>query len=162
MNSGESAGLTKLSEWAIFFAISRGTFSKACSGAAVAAAGEVHGPTRHDEIELAEAILTGIERRPTQSFGSYFGPNGGSCALGARTKASTCCRPTRTTPCHGVSIGSSIAWRTRRAVTGGLQEADSDRRVIVHLNDDHEWTREMVAAWLREIQSRRVKSWPDG
>ncbi len=36
-----------------------------------------------DERELADAILSGTHRRPAQSFGSYFGPEGGSCALGA-------------------------------------------------------------------------------
>src|SRR6187200_904579 len=38
---------------------------------------------REDEQELAQAILTGAERRGKQSFGTYFGPEGGSCALGA-------------------------------------------------------------------------------
>ena len=86
------------------------------------------GPTRHDEIELADAILTGIKRRPTQSFGSYFGPNGGSCALGAAYEGVYLLPKTRTTPCLDGLIGSSIAWRTLAPVPGGLQEADSDWR----------------------------------
>ena len=33
--------------------------------------------------DLAQAIMTGVGRRPVQSFGEYFGENGGSDALGA-------------------------------------------------------------------------------
>ena len=39
----------------------------------------------HNEeaADLARAIMTGVERRPVQSFVEYFGENGGSDALGA-------------------------------------------------------------------------------
>jgi hypothetical protein len=39
--------------------------------------------SRDDVQDLADAILLGVERREQQSFGTYFGPEGGSCALGA-------------------------------------------------------------------------------
>ena len=39
--------------------------------------------SRDEAADLAAAILTGIRRRPVQSFGEYFGENGGSDALGA-------------------------------------------------------------------------------
>ena len=38
---------------------------------------------REEAVDLAQAIMTGISRRPVQSFGEYFGENGGSDALGA-------------------------------------------------------------------------------
>jgi hypothetical protein len=38
---------------------------------------------REEAADLAEAIMTGVSRRPVQSFGEYFGENGGSDALGA-------------------------------------------------------------------------------
>lgn len=38
---------------------------------------------RHDEAELAEAILHGVVGRPEQAFGNYFEGRRASCALGA-------------------------------------------------------------------------------
>ena len=39
---------------------------------------------RDDEAaDLAQAIMRGVNRRPVQSFGEYFGEDGGSDALGA-------------------------------------------------------------------------------
>jgi len=38
---------------------------------------------RNDEQELGEAINLGTQRRPRQSFGSYFEGRQASCALGA-------------------------------------------------------------------------------
>ena len=51
------------------------------------ASGKPRYPTRaevkHDEVELAEAILHGAVYRPAQAFGHYFEGRGASCALGA-------------------------------------------------------------------------------
>ena len=108
------------------------------------------GPTKHDEIELAEAILTGVKRRPTQSFGSYFGPNGGSCALGAAYEG-----------VYLLPVDAHDAMPRRldrffeclenvsRRCPAGCKNQIPIGAMIVHLNDDHEWTREQVAAWLR-------------
>jgi len=108
------------------------------------------GPTKHDEIELAEAILTGVKRRPTQSFGSYFGPNGGSCALGAAYEG-----------VYLLPVDAHDAMPRRldrffeclenvsRRCPAGCKKQIPIGAMIVHLNDDHEWTREQVAAWLR-------------
>lgn len=108
------------------------------------------GPTRHDEIELAEAILTGIKRRPTQSFGSYFGPNGGSCALGAAYEG-VYLLPTDAhdaMPRRLDRFFDCLENASRRCPAGCKKQIPIGA-MIVHLNDDHEWTREMVAAWLR-------------
>ena len=108
------------------------------------------GPTRHDEIELAEAILTGIKRRPTQSFGSYFGPNGGSCALGAAYEG-VYLLPTDAHDAMPRRLDRffDCLEKTSRRCPAGCKKQIPIGAMIVHLNDDHEWTREMVAAWLR-------------
>ena len=108
------------------------------------------GPTRHDEIELAEAILTGIKRRPTQSFGSYFGPNGGSCALGAAYEG-VYLLPTDAHDAMPRRLDRffDCLENTSRRCPAGCKKQIPIGALIVHLNDDHEWTREQVAAWLR-------------
>ncbi len=106
-------------------------------------------PTKDDEAALAEAILTGARRRPSQSFGSYFGPEGGSCALGAAYE--------------GVYLlpedaHDAIPQRLDRFFDcleniskhcpAGCRKQIPIGAMIVHLNDDHHWTREQVASWL--------------
>jgi hypothetical protein len=105
--------------------------------------------SREGERELAEAILTGAKRRPEQSFGSYFGPEGGSCALGAAFEGiyllpadahdAVPKRMDRFFDClEGVS----------RRCPAGCKKHIPIGAMIVHLNDDHLWTREQIAHWL--------------
>ena len=54
---------------------------------------------------------------------------------------------------------------TSRRCPAGCKKQIPIGALIVHLNDDHEWTREQVAAWLREdpipharIQTNRRRS----
>jgi hypothetical protein len=105
---------------------------------------------REDEEELAEAILTGAERRPRQSFGTYFGPEGGSCALGAaydgvyrlpETVRGT--HPTR------MDRFFHCLENVSKRCPAGCRKQVPIAALIVHLNDDHRWTREQIAAWLR-------------
>ena len=53
----------------------------------VSSGGKLRYPTRaevrHDEVELAKAILNGAHARPDQAFGEYFQGRRASCALGA-------------------------------------------------------------------------------
>jgi hypothetical protein len=105
----------------------------------------------HDEKELAAFIRDGAKRRPNQSFGEYFSGKDASCALGAAYEAmyplpdeATGKRPTRdldwffdcldtVKPCPG---GDGCKKRIFLAA------------LLVHLNDDHRWTRDQIANWL--------------
>jgi hypothetical protein len=105
---------------------------------------------REDEEELAEAILTGAERRPRQSFGTYFGPEGGSCALGAAydgvyrlPEAVRGTHPTR------MDRFFHCLENVSKRCPAGCRKQVPIAALIVHLNDDHRWTREQIAAWLR-------------
>lgn len=103
----------------------------------------------HDEVELAEAILSGARRRPKQSFGTYFDTQGGSCALGAayegiyrlpRNMADA-------TPRRLDRFFHCLENVSRRCPAGCRKQIPIGA-MIVHLNDDHQWTREQIADWL--------------
>jgi len=111
---------------------------------------EVPPREHHDERELAEYIRVGMKRRPDQAFGDYYEGQTASCALGAAYEAMYRLpneaggqRPTRdldwffdcldtVKPCPGDAC-------KKRLYLAAL---------LVHLNDDHRWSREHIADWL--------------
>lgn len=102
-----------------------------------------------DEAELAEAILIGTHRRPVQAFGTYFG-KGSSCALGAAYEGvyllprdSTDVMPRR------LDRFFHCLENVSRRCPAGCRKQIPVAAMIVHLNDDHRWSRERVARWLR-------------
>ena len=104
---------------------------------------------RHEETELAAAILHGVGSRPLQSFGHYFQGRRASCALGAAyegmyrlPREAESIRPrhlTRLFECLEDSIRSCPEGCRKRLPLGAM---------ILHLNDDHQWTRERIAEWV--------------
>jgi len=111
---------------------------------------ENSGKPHHGERELAEYIRNGMKRRPEQAFGDYYTGENASCALGAAYEAmyrlpadAKGQHPTRdldwffdcldtVKPCPGEAC-------KKRLYLAAL---------LVHLNDDHRWTREQIASWL--------------
>jgi len=99
-------------------------------------------------IPISEAILCGCVLAPKQKFGSYFGDgdeplSGSACVLGAyflgagteRLEAGHCLK---VLDCYCPSC-----------CTHGSTVAD----IFIHLNDDHHWSRERIAAWYhREFE----------
>ena len=109
-----------------------------------------------DERQLATAIRLGAARRP-QCFGSYFDERGGSCALGAAYDGMyelprQAREPGEIVPRHLERLFHCLEDVVKRCpeVANGV----SCRKrlplgaMIVHLNDDHGWTREQIAEWL--------------
>ena len=104
---------------------------------------------RHDEAELAEAILHGSLSRPQQSFGHYYEGRRASCALGAAyegmyrlPREAQEIRPrhlARLFECLENSLRSCPEGCKKRLALGAM---------ILHLNDDHHWTREKIAEWV--------------
>jgi hypothetical protein len=125
----------------------------------VAHAGEeIMDTVQNDERELADAILEGAKRRP-QAFGSYFTWEGGSCALGAAFEGIH----------HLPEVIGPLHPRLERlfhclediirACPVGCKKKLPLASLIVHLNDDHLWTREQIAEWLKqEDPSERVRT----
>jgi hypothetical protein len=111
-----------------------------------------------DQRELAKAIRLGAARRP-QCFGSYFDERGGSCALGAaydgmyempREKR----EPGEVVPRNLERLFHCLEDIVKQCpIRPNVGEAACRKRLplgamIVHLNDDHGWTREHIAEWL--------------
>jgi hypothetical protein len=106
-------------------------------------------PARHDEQELAAAIRLGAERRPVQAYGSYFVGPRSSCALGAAyegiyrlPKQAESLRPQR------LDRLFDCLENTIRACPEGCRKRLPLGPLIVHLNDDHLWSRERIATWV--------------
>jgi hypothetical protein len=123
---------------------------------------------REDEEELAEAILSGAERRPRQSFGTYFGPEGGSCALGAAYDG-VYRLPESVRGTHPTRMDRFFHCleNVSKRCPAGCRKKVPIAALIVHLNDDHRWTREQIADWLRgapprpNAEARGAESKPD-
>ena len=109
---------------------------------------------REDAAELAQAIMTGVSRRPVQSFGEYFGEDGGSDALGAAYEG-IFLLPRDVRGFH------PRVWRlfdflesSARHCPAGCHKYLPIAALMVHLNDDHQWSRERIAEWIRGEASR--------
>ena len=105
---------------------------------------------REEAADLADAIMNGVSRRPVQSFGEYFGENGGSDALGAAYDGIF----HLPRDIHGYH---PRVWRlfdflesSGRWCPGGCHKFLPIAALMVHLNDDHLWSREQIADWVRE------------
>jgi hypothetical protein len=106
----------------------------------------------HGEKELAEFIRAGAKRRPDQAFGDYYRGRSASCALGAAYEGmyrlpqqATGVRPTKDLEWFFDCLEGSVR---RCPGGGGCKKTLSLAAILVHLNDDHKWTREQIASWL--------------
>lgn len=104
-----------------------------------------------EQKELADFIRAGSTRGP-QCFGSYFDEKGGSCALGA-VYDGVYHLPRK----HGKLVPDHLErlFRCLDEVTKRCPHEKCAKRLplaplIVHLNDDHRWTREQIADWLTQ------------
>ena len=113
------------------------------------AAVEAHS-AHQGEKQLASFIRDGIRRRPDQAFGDYYKGRSASCALGAAYEAMYRLpddaggqRPTR-----------DLDWffdcldKVKACPAEGCKKRLFLAALMVHLNDDHRWTRDEVATWL--------------
>ena len=104
-----------------------------------------------DQRELAKAIRLGSARRP-QCFGSYFDERGGSCALGAAYDGMYEMPRESREPGEIVPRNLERLFHCLEDVVKQCPEVCRKRlplgAMIVHLNDDHGWTREHIAEWL--------------
>lgn len=113
-------------------------------------------------MKLSEAIRLGAMMKP-QAFGALY-DNGATCALGAAgdamgildrnrndwipgsTEKVWWWRPVATAealcPSCGQRARNSYGWITSSTVED----------VIVHLNNDHRWTRERIADWVESVE----------
>ena len=109
----------------------------------------------HGERELAAFIRAGAERRPEQAYGDYYRGTHASCALGAAYEgmyrlptdvAGT--RPTKDLEWFFDCLEGSV----RRCPAEACAKTLSLASILVHLNDDHRWSREEIAGWLDTLK----------
>ncbi len=117
----------------------------------------------HGERELASFIREGAERRPDQAFGDYYRGQRASCALGAAYEGMYRL-PREVTGLHPTK---DLEWffdcleGTVRACPGeSCKKKLVLAAIIVHLNDDHRWSREQIATWLESINGTRKPNEP--
>ena len=112
-----------------------------------------HQVPRTDQLELADAIAAGARRRPTQAFGEYFSDAGGSCALGAAYEGAYAL-PKDPHEAHAIRPRMERLFdcleNVRRRCPVGCKKRLPLNAIILHLNDDHHWTREQIVEWLRQ------------
>jgi len=104
-----------------------------------------------EQKELAEFIRAGSQRGP-QCFGSYFDEKGGSCALGAVYEGVYHLPRThgKLIPDHLERLFRCLDEMTKRCPHENCNKRLPLAPMIVHLNDDHRWTREQIADWLSQ------------
>jgi hypothetical protein len=104
----------------------------------------------HGERELAEYIRAGTKRRTEQAFGDYYDGQNASSALGAAYEAMY----RLPTDADGKRPTRDLDWffdclDTVKPCPGdGCKKRLFLAALLVHLNDDHRWTREQIANWL--------------
>jgi hypothetical protein len=101
-------------------------------------------------MKLSELMRLGSMLRP-QGFGKLMTSDGRSCAFGAAMEV----LGKDTNPGHLEELWEIFDWTDegasrdcpaacgRKGIPGGL---------ILHLNDDHRWTREKIADWVESIE----------
>jgi len=113
----------------------------------------MHQVPREDQLELADAIVAGARRRPMQAFGEYFDDRGGSCALGAAYEGAYAL-PRDPHEAHAIRRPRlerlfDCLENVRRRCPEGCNKRLPLNTIILHLNDDHHWTREQIVEWLK-------------
>jgi hypothetical protein len=102
------------------------------------------------EKELAGFIRNGMKRRPDQAFGDYYKGRDASCALGAAYDAMY----RLPDDAEGQHPTRDLDWfftclDTVKPCPGdGCRKRLSLAALLVHLNDDHRWSRAEIADWL--------------
>lgn len=111
----------------------------------------------HGVKELAAAIRAGAQRRPEQAFGDYFIGRRASCALGAAYEGMYRLaedmggrRPTKDLEWFFDCLEGTIRW----CPVEGCRKHLVLSSMIVHLNDQHAWSREQIAVWLESQNGR--------
>ena len=92
-------------------------------------------------MKLSEAMRLGALLGP-QAFGQFITKDGGGCAMGAAIQA-----------CSGAAWPVLLTYATCPA----CGEKNPAGAIIMHLNDDHRWTREQIADWVQTVEEREAE-----
>jgi hypothetical protein len=117
-------------------------------------------------MKLSEAIRLGSMLKP-QGDGVLFDEGGGSCALGAACDALGVERHDQSRfMVHALEVEWPMLLKAAKCpacsfikgIIRRWREEEFDLEdVIIHLNDDHGWTRQRIADWIATME---VPAWP--
>lgn len=109
------------------------------------------------ERALANYIRNGSERRPDQAFGEYYSGRSASCALGAAYEAMYRLPkdPGGAHPTRDLDWFFDCLDRVKPCPHDGCKKRIYLAALLVHLNDDHRWSREDIATWLEHENGNR-------
>lgn len=123
-------------------------------------------------MKLSEAIRLGAMLRP-QAFGTLFDlKSGTSCALGAACEAigilDTTQRNAYTVDARAKARAAGWMWARADSLCPLCDSAwlpttnhnHDVQGVIVHLNNDHHWTREQIADWVEVVEAAQDSAQP--
>ncbi len=114
-----------------------------------------------DERRLAEMMANGTRRRPEQAFGAYFEGKTRSDAFGAAYEGiyrlpadATGIRP------RGLYRFFACLDNTVYRCPAGCGKQLLLDSLLIHLNDDHQWSRERISAWVGGEEERQAGGAP--
>lgn len=104
---------------------------------------------------LSGAIRTGSQIRP-QAFGAYFRRENGalaSCANGAAFEAVSGAPENDGAKIYKTLSNTFPVWDSLSVYPPcGQHVRQLLRDAIMHMNDEHNWTREQIADWVAEVE----------
>ena len=114
----------------------------------------MHQVPRADQIELADAIAEGAQAPAKRRRSASTSPTqGGSCALGAAYEGAYAL-PRDPHEAHSIRPRLDRLFdcleNVRRRCPEGCNKRLPLNSIILHLNDDHHWTREQIVDWLKK------------
>lgn len=117
-------------------------------------------PVRDDENELAAAIREGARRRREQLFGNYFEGRDRSDAFGSAYEGIYRLPPDASgvRPKGIYKFFNCLDDRVRRCPEAGCIKQLLLDSLIIHLNDDHRWSRERIAGWIDGTLAEAAKA----
>src|SRR2546428_26876 len=87
---------------------------------------------------------------PVQALGEYFSHRGGSRALGAASEGAYPLPPEAESIRPRLDRLFDCLENVRRRCPEGCNKRLPLTSIILHLNDDHHWTREQIVEWLKK------------
>jgi hypothetical protein len=111
----------------------------------------MHQVPREDQLELAEAIAAGARRRQARPSANTSRIRVAR-ALGARRRRVCAAARSSRGPLHPSADGSPVRLPGEREapVSVGYNKRLPLNSIILHLNDDHHWSREQIVDWLKK------------
>ena len=107
------------------------------------------------KLTISEAIEIGSKMGP-QMFGQLRGPNNASCVVGAIRLA------INYPNLYGVSVDATWPYYYKLVKTTVCPVCRKTSNILVHLNDDHRWSREAIAMFISTIEPAYIEQLTKG